>query len=198
MTDVRWTDAAGLVDHVAAEMQVGGVFALPGGVTPLSYLAELAALPLGWDRVTLLPGDERCVPHDDPLSNFGALSRAFADTDAVLLPLSEELTVPPLDLVWLGVGMDGHVASIFPNVDPARDIEAGVIALTPDPLPPEAPVPRLSLTLATIAAADHLVLLIKGDAKRRAVEAALAGGELPVARLLRAARGAVTIFHDPA
>ena len=198
MTDVRWADADELVDHVAAEMQVGGVFALPGGATPLPYLAELAALPLGWDRVTLLPGDERCVPHDDPLSNFGALSRAFADTDAVLLPLSEGLAIPPLDLVWLGVGMDGHVVSIFPNVDPARDAETGVIALTPDPLPPEAPVPRLSLTLATIAAADHLVLLIKGDAKRRAVEAALAGGELPVVRLLRAARGAVTIFHDPA
>lgn len=194
MTDVRWADAAGLVDHVAAEMQVGGVFALPGGVTPLSYLAELAALPLGWDRVTLLPGDERCVPHDDPLSNFGALSRAFADTDAVLLPLSEGLAVPPLDLVWLGVGMDGHVASIFPNVDTARDVETGVIAVTPDPLPPEAPVPRLSLSLATLAAADHLVLLIQGDAKRRALEAALAGGTLPVARLLRAARGTVTIF----
>lgn len=197
MTDVRWASSAGLVDHVAAEMQVGGIFALPGGATPLPYLAELAALPLGWDRVTLLPGDERCVPHDDPLSNFGALSRAFADTDAVLLPLSEGLAVPPLDLVWLGVGMDGHVASIFPNVDTARDVETGVIAVTPDPLPPEAPVPRLSLSLATLAAADHLVLLIQGDAKRRALEAALAGGTLPVARLLRVARGAVTIFWSP-
>lgn len=194
MTEPRWADASGLVDHVAAEMQVGGVFALPGGATPLPYFAEIAALPLGWDRVTLMPGDERCVPHDDPLSNFGALQLAFASTDAVLTPLGEGLAIPPLDLVWLGVGMDGHVASIFPNVDPARDVETGVIAVTPDPLPPEAPVPRLSLSLGTIAAADHLVLLIKGDAKRRALDAALAGGTLPVARLLRMARGTVTIF----
>jgi len=134
------------------------------------------------------------VPHDDPLSNFGALRRAFECTDAVLQPLDAAMVVPPLDLVWLGVGMDGHVASIFPSVDPARDAETGVIAVTPDPLPPEAPVPRLSLSLETMAAADHLVLLIRGDAKRRALDAALAGGTLPVARLLRAARGAVTIF----
>ena len=197
MTEPRWADAAGLVDHVAAEMQVGGVFALPGGATPLPYLAELAALPLGWDRVTLLPGDERLVPYDDALSNFGALRRAFGDTDAVLLPLSEGMAVPLLDLVWLGVGMDGHVASIFPSLDPECDAETGVIALTPDPLPPEAPVPRLSLSLATIATADEIVLLIKGDAKRRALEAALAGGTLPVARLLRAARGPMTIFWSP-
>lgn len=194
MTEPRWADASGLVDHVAAEMQVGGVFALPGGSTPLPYFADIAALPLGWDRVTLIPGDERQVPHDDPLSNFGALSRAFAETDAVLTPLSEGMAVPPLDLVWLGVGMDGHVASIFPSVNPARDVETGVIAVTPDPLPAEAPVPRLSLSLATMAAADKIVLLIKGDAKRRALDAALSGGTLPVARLLRMAQGTVTIF----
>lgn len=197
MTELRWADAGGLVDHVAAEMQVGGVFALPGGTTPLPYFAELAALPLGWDRVTLLPGDERCVPHDDALSNFGALQRAFADTDAVLMPLTEGLALPPLDLVWLGVGMDGHVASIFPSVDPAHDADTGVIAVTPDPLPPEAPVLRLSLSLGTIAAADQIVLLIKGAEKRRAVEAALAGGTLPVARLIAMARGTVTIFWSP-
>ena len=194
MTEPHWADADGLVDHVGVAMRAGGVFALPGGATPLPYFAELAALQIEWDRVTLLPGDERQVPYDDGLSNFGALRGAFGATGAALLPLSEDMAVPPLDLVWLGVGMDGHIASIFPSLDPARDAETNIIALTPDPLPPEAPVDRLTLSMATIASAREIVLLIKGAAKRAAVEAALAGGTLPVARLLRVTRRPVTIF----
>lgn len=196
MTEPRWaadgSDAA-VAAHIAAVVAQGDrILAFPGGTTPAPIFALLAALDLS--RTTILPGDERRVPVDHPASNFGALQRAFGATRARLLPLTTGMQVPPLDLVWLGVGPDGHVASIFPNVAASRDTEVGVIAVTPDPLPPEAPFTRLTLSLASLASAAEIILVIRGEAKRRVVEGAITADDLPVARLVRAARGAVTIF----
>lgn len=176
---------AGVVARVAAALSAPGPVALclPGGSTPRPIFATLAALRLPWDKVTILPGDERQVPHDHPASNVGALRAAFGATGATVEPLSLVLPLPRFRLVWVGVGDDGHIASLFPGSDPDPAAAPGVIEVVPDPLPPEAPFPRLTLTLAALADADAVIVVARGAAKRRVLEAALAGADLPVARL---------------
>ncbi len=197
MTDVTWaadgSDAAVTARVAAAVARPGPVtLCLPGGTTPRPVFAALAAQRLPWDKVTIWPGDERQVPHDHPASNVGALRAAFGATGAIIEPLSEATPAPRFGLVWLGVGMDGHVASLFPSSDPDPAAPPAVIAVTPDPLPPEAPFPRLTLTLAALANADDIIVVARGAAKREVIEAALAGADLPVARLFGLAP--VTIF----
>ena len=191
MTDLRWAadgSDAGVVTRVArAIAQPGPVtLCLPGGATPVPIFAVLAAMRLPWDKVTIVPGDERAVPYGHPASNVSALRAAFGATSATIEPLSSDLRLPRFNLVWLGMGDDGHVASLFPSADPDPDAPAAVIRVTPDPLPPEAPFARLSLNLAAIANSDAVMLVIRGAAKRALLAAAAAGdNDLPVARLLR-------------
>src|SRR5690606_33391491 len=102
---------------------------------------------------------------------------------------------PHFALTWLGMGDDGHIASLFPNTDPRADDPLPVRRLTPDPLPPEAPFDRLSLTMPALLDSDALLFVIRGAEKRAVFEAAVAGqSDLPVARLLSAARQGVTCF----
>ncbi|HAI59870.1 MAG TPA: 6-phosphogluconolactonase [Xanthomonadaceae bacterium] len=97
------------------------------------------------------------------------------------------------DAVLLGMGADAHFASLFPQVTPASALDAGhrapFVALTPDPLPPEAPFPRVSLTLSRLIATHSLMLMITGEAKRAALEAARtrSASEAPIHALLAAA-----------
>lgn len=185
---------AGIVAAVAAVVARPGrtTLALPGGATPGPIFAGLAALPLAWDTVTIIPGDERCVPADHPASNLGQLRRAFGATGATVVPLREG-PAPAIDLIWLGMGTDGHIASLFPNTDPDPAASPAVIRVRPDPMPPEAPFDRLTPTLAAIAAVPHIILVVRGVAKRALLDAAAAGAnDLPVARLLRIAP--VTVY----
>ena len=93
------------------------------------------------------------------------------------------------------MGNDGHIASLFPNTDPRPDDPLPVRRLTPDPLPPEAPFDRISLTMPSLLDSDALLFVIRGADKRALFEEAAAGGnDLPVARLLGAARQPVTCF----
>jgi 6-phosphogluconolactonase len=202
MTDLRWaadgSDAA-VVDAVATIVAKPGqvTLCLPGGATPAPIFAALAKMLLPWDKVTIMPGDDRRVPHDHPASNVGQLRAAFGATGATIEPLSPGLPLPRFDLVWLGMGGDGHVASLFPNTDPDPGVPAAVIEVTPEPLPPEAPFDRLTLNLAAIVASAAIMLVIRGAAKRTLLEAAAAGAnDLPVARLLKLAP--VTAFWSPA
>lgn len=200
MTEPHWAAADEVVPRVAAVLARPGTktLALPGGATPAPFYATLAGMALPWPTATLLPGDDRDVPTDHDASNFGALKRVFGTIGATLLPLAKGMAVPPLDLAWVGVGLDGHIASLFPSFGKAYDDVTGVVSVLPEPLPPEAPYPRLSLSMATLAAAREIIMVISGDAKRALVETAVRGGDLPVARLLRAAKHPVTIFWSPA
>jgi len=168
---------------------------VPGGSTPFPILERLAAMPLDWRRVTVWPGDDREVPEDHPASNTGRIRALLEPAGAEVVALSVMEAVPHFALAWLGMGGDGHVASLFPNTDPRADDPLKMRMLTPDPLPPEAPFDRITLTLPALLDSDELVFVIRGAEKRVLFEAAARGeNDLPVARLLRAARQAVTCF----
>lgn len=118
-------------------------------------------------------------------------------SDEAVLQTARESLAPlahrAFDAVLLGMGTDAHFASLFPRVTPASALDAGdraaVVALTPDPLPPEAPFPRVSLTLSRLVAAHTLLLMITGEAKRAVLESARTrpAADAPIHALLAAA-----------
>jgi 6-phosphogluconolactonase len=168
---------------------------VPGGSTPFPILAELAKASLDWSRIAVWPGDDRMVDEDHPASNVGRIRALLEPAGARIVPLAEGAEPPHFALVWLGMGGDGHVASLFPNTDPRPDDSVRLRRLTPDPLPPEAPFDRLSLTMPALLDSDRLVFVIRGAEKLALFEAAAAGAnDLPVSRLLAAARQPVTCF----
>lgn len=168
---------------------------VPGGSTPFPILRQLAQAGLDWPRIAVWPGDDRIVAEDHPASNVGRIRELLEPAGARIVPLSERARPPRFALTWLGMGADGHIASLFPNTDPRVDDPLPVRRLTPDPLPPEAPFDRLSLTIPALLDSDALVFVIRGADKRAVFEAAAAGeSDLPIARLLHAATQKVTCF----
>lgn len=168
---------------------------VPGGSTPFPIMELLLHHDLDWTRLVVWPGDDRVVPEDHSASNTGKLRDLFEPAGAEVVTLSEMEAVPHFAIAWLGMGADGHIASLFPNTDPQVDAREAVVRLTPDPLPPEAPFDRISLTMPSLLASDALVFVIRGEEKRAVLDQALAGKhDLPVARLLAAAKQPVTCF----
>ena len=168
---------------------------VPGGSTPFPILAVLARAPLDWRRVTVWAGDDRLVSEDHAASNTGRIRALLEPAGAEVVALSEMEQVPHFALAWLGMGGDGHVASLFPNTDPRADDPERIRRLTPDPLPPEAPFDRVTLTIPALLDSDALLFVVRGEAKRALFEAAARGeNDLPVARLLGAAQQPVTCF----
>lgn len=168
---------------------------VPGGSTPFPIIERLLPAGLPWHRLVIWPNDDRLVPEDHPASNTGRLRALFEPAGAEVVALSESKAVPRFALAWLGMGRDGHIASLFPGNDPLADDPRPVVRLTPDPLPPEAPFARISLTIAALLASDELLFVIRGADKRAVFDAAASGAsDLPVARLLRAARQPITCF----
>lgn len=179
--------AAGLVGE---SLRDGGSFALAGGSTPRACYQRLRGETLPWGRVTLLFGDERCVPPEDAESNYrmawDALLSRVAPLSLHRMPgeLGAEAAAEiygrvvdglrPLDLVLLGVGEDGHTASLFPG-SPALEASGSVVAVYGSPKPPPN---RVSLTLPVLREARRVLVLATGAGKRDAVEAARRG-EVP-------------------
>lgn len=232
MTRPHWQrhcSADALADAVAADVMAiiaatcndrgRAVLALPGGQTPVPVYERLAAAAIDWTKVTILPTDERLVAPGDVLSNMRLLENYFGKFGARIIPL---VTTPgdyraaadlansrlqaldwPLDLVWLGMGSDGHTASLFagPDLDRALDATCRVVGVRPDPLPREAPVDRVSLSATAIRAAHRLMIVITGEAKHTLLERALAEGgtsPLPIGRLLACANSRIDIHWSPA
>ena len=194
--------------------------ALAGGRTPLPVYAHLAQAGLD-GVVSAIPTDERCVPHDHPACNLRALHEAFAaDANIVGNPLTREdgdvdaslaqarallaVNPQPFDAVLLGMGADGHFASLFPgaaNLAEGLATESGIDALAtlPDPLPPEAPFARISLTLPRLLHAKQIHLVVTGADKRAVLRHAQAHPDsaFPVAALLHAPGHHVHIHWSP-
>lgn len=200
---VTWAepgDIAAVAERIAGEVARPGAkrIAMSGGSTAPKVLRLLAGQELDWRGTTVVPTDDRRVPPDHPASNLGMLRKALDGTGALVLPLVEGERQAPFDLVWLGMGEDGHVASLFPHM--IAELRPGpcVIATQPIPLPPEAPFARLSLNRAALAQADQVILVVTGATKRRVIEQALAGGDaLPVSDVLRGTGSPVTIYWSP-
>ena len=168
---------------------------IPGGSTPFPILAGLHGSALDWARITVWPGDDRIVPEDHPASNVGKIRAALEPLGAAVQALTEHARPPHFALTWLGMGGDGHIASLFPNTDPQVCDPKTVRRITPDPLPAEAPFDRISLTIPALLDTDRVLFVIRG-ADKAALFAAAAHGynDLPVARFLHAARKPVTCF----
>ncbi|TMF85731.1 MAG: 6-phosphogluconolactonase [Chloroflexi bacterium] len=160
---------------------------LAGGTTPKRCYELLAELDVQWGRVSVLFGDERCVPPDHPDSNYRMVKESLLDrvAPATVYRMPAELgpdegadayaevvaNVAPLDLVLLGVGEDGHVASLFPGhpLLRASGLTAG-IRDSPKP-PPE----RVTLTLEAIRDAGRVLIIATGAGKADAVALARRG-----------------------
>lgn len=195
-------------------------FAVPGGSLAEAFFPRLAQVPFEWYRSDLFWVDERAVGAEDPDSNY-ALARDLwlrparvpatavhrmegerKDLDGAAREYAAELaratgTPIVLDLALLGVGPDGHVASLFPGHPLLGETARAVASLGDAPKPPPR---RLTLTLPVLAAARLLVIAAFGDAKAAVMAAALEdpASELPVARALRAARAALVLLDGEA
>ena len=175
---------------------------MPGGSTPFPVLADMTDRygdALDWANLAVWPNDDRIVPEDHEASNTGKMRALLEPAGASVHALSESSMPPRFALTWLGMGPDGHIASLFPNTDPQIDEPARVLRLTPDPLPPHAPFDRITLTLPALLNTDAVVFTLGGSQEKRTVfETAMRGEhDLPIARMLRAAKSsgvAVTCF----
>ena len=191
------TIADWITDTLTKALAQGARLAIsvPGGSTPFPIFANLAKRDLDWRRISVWPGDDRIVPEDNPASNVGRIRSILGPAGAKIVALSEHAEPPHFALVWLGMGADGHVASLFPNTNPQAWEPRRLIRITPDPLPPEAPFDRLSLTIPALINADALMFVIRGAEKHALFGAAAKeANDLPIARLLKAWGKPVTCF----
>ncbi len=194
-------DAEAVADHIAAIIGQAGNhwLAVPGGKTPLPIFDILSRRSLPWGTVSLMLTDDRIVPGNHPASNQRRLEAAFDATAAHISKLETGMMLPAFDLVWLGMGVDGHIASLFPDMNPNGSGGAAVIHTIPDPLPHEAPFERLSLNMAALIQAGEIILVVRGRDKKRLLDDVIAGRgkgahDLPVARLFAKARCPITVF----
>ncbi len=180
------------------------VLAVPGGTTPVALFDLLGGQDLDWSRVTILPTDERWVPESDARSNArlirgrlmteGAAAAGFvplhapgaAPEDGLAAVAAGVEAVLPLDVLVMGMGADGHIASLFPGAD---RLDEGLAPDAPPVVPiraPAAPEPRVSLTLPVLRGAFAVHLLITGAEKRAVIGRARGADprELPVAAIL--------------
>ena len=218
--------AAAAADDIAAQLRAAagarGVASLSlcGGSTPEPVYRALSAADLPWDKVTVTLSDERWVDPSAEESNerlaretllqgpaasacFVGLFRGGAPGDApAALEAALQAAPRPIDVGILGVGEDGHTASLFPTgadhaLDPAARDRLAVVAFDG----PGASKARITMTLPELAAHRTLIVLARGMRKRAIIDAVLgiAGDpeDLPMARVIAASRGDVRIYWAP-
>lgn len=171
---------------------------LTGGDTPQPLYRRLATMALPWSQMEFFFGDERCVPPDHPDSNYGRAAAALLDhieARAVYRMRGEDCDadgyqrelrarfgpgVPSFDLTLLGLGADGHVASLFPGAPALEESDRLVLRVE------RADYRRITLTLPVLSASRTVLFLVSGEAKREALRQLLDGAPIPAARVAAA------------
>lgn len=191
-----------IAELAAQAIAARGVFhlVLAGGETPRHCYEELRDLAIDWSHVQVYIGDERCLPSGDAKRNdtmvLDALLKHVAIPQANIHLIPSELgareaassytallnQIAPLDLVLLGMGEDGHTASLFPD-NPATESMATVVPVFNAPKPP---AERVSLGINTLNAARQRIFLVAGAGKREALEQISLNKLLPAARVVAA------------
>ena len=205
--------AAVVGERLARAAREGGNVVLTGGKTPEQAYKEAAKREPDWSKVDVWWGDERCVPPDDENSNYGMAKRSLLDKleraprgvhrikgelgkEAAAADYEHELDETQLDLLLLGVGPDGHTASLFPNAPTLRQ-RRKVLAAEPglEPL-----VDRVTLSLPTLSSAREILFLLSGKEKADAAARAFAAKPSPEtpASLVRARDGRTVAILDRA
>lgn len=204
--------AAAVGELLAEQARTGGSIVLTGGSTPGEAYRRAAALEPDWSKVDLWWGDERCVPPEDERSNYRLAKETLLDriseqpaavhrirgelepSDAAG-ELDKKLEGVTLDLLLLGLGPDGHVASLFPG-SPQLGIEDRRATSGPAGLEPW--VDRVTLTMPELRSASRIVFLVAGEGKAEAVAKAFGGEITPdvPASLVLLANSPVEVFLD--
>jgi 6-phosphogluconolactonase len=189
-----------------------------GGSTPLPFFRALSQVDLDWSRVDVLLADERWVPEGDPASNTTLVRENLLQNkaaDASFLSLKQVGSTPeeglprvrsalaglklPLDVLILGMGNDGHTASLFPDapeLPEAMDLESGDLVLAMNP--PSQAQQRITLTRPVLAAARYTALHLKGNDKLDTLAAAMARPEAIMAMPVRAfLKPGLKVFWSP-
>ena len=210
-------DVADLLTNAIAE-RGGSLLAISGGTTPQLFLEELSKAELDWQKVTVTLADERFVPPSSERSNarlaarhllknhatkapFIPLYRAVPDVERAADEAATAISAVPLpfDVMVLGMGTDGHTASLFPdadNITELLDAKGGPTVLPV--IAPSAGEPRLTLSMQTICSARAIILHIEGDDKRAVLEQALASEPvLPIRAVIERAAVPVHIYWAP-
>lgn len=219
MLDLVVAADPGHASRQAAELLVhavrsGAAVALSGGSTPQHAYELAAALEPDWGGATLWLADERCVLPDDPLANARLVREAILDRVAVrpvFHPVATHVGAEGAaarydallrrkglpQLVLLGLGADGHTASLFPGSPALAERDALAVA-TEAGMEPF--VPRVTLTLPAIAAAREVVFLVTGEGKAEQVRRAFAEAPSPTvpASLARSESGTTKVILDEA
>lgn len=200
--------------------------ALAGGSTPKKLYALLAAEPyrsqIDWGSVEVFWGDERCVPPDDPESNYRMAQEELlskvpipasqvhrmpadqANHEAAAAEYADEMRrtfgtdgIPSFDLIQLGLGPEGHTASLFPHQASLHEQQRLVMPVTTPKPPPD----RLTFTPPLLNAARNVLFLVAGAEKADAIHAILEGEYQPdeyPAQIVRPTKGEVTWMLDTA
>lgn len=177
-----------VAQELRAELQTRrhASLAVPGGTTPAPFFEQLNQVELAWDKVKVTLTDERLVDANHERSNARLLKNSLLKNSAsaaTFIPLysnnslvSAEVLAPlkPLTVVVLGMGIDGHTASLFPNaVELTNALDLNNSALSSIIHAPTVPEPRISLTWSLLSSAQHLHLLITDTEKKTVLQQAL-------------------------
>ena len=216
--------AAALAEAVAEDLRNAiaqrgrALLAVSGGTTPREFLHALSNAPLQWPRVTVTLCDERWQPPQHPRSNARLVHESLlrgAAAAAAFVPLYADSPDPepvltaieqrierlrlPLDIAVLGLGLDGHTASLFPDGDRFEQaLDPAVASLVLPMRAPSAGEPRITLTLPPIAGARNLYLQIEGAEKKavfqQIVRADGAFARSPLRALMRHAKAQLNVY----